>query len=199
MSLRYLALGDSYTIGDEVDPAERYPNLLARRLRELGIPMDDPDYIAQGGWTTAELMTAIQARAPRASYDLVTLLIGVNNQYRGLALEAYRREFAALLDRAVMLAGSRPQRVIVLSIPDWGVTPFAKARANVSAEIDAFNAVNFETSARRRVHYVDITPLSREALHNRELLAFDGLHPSAKMYAQWVELLLPTARAALAA
>lgn len=196
---RYLALGDSYTIGESVSPLERFPNQLTQRLRAREINVDDATIIARTGWTTDELWNAIDAyelqrsSEPTGAYDLVTLLIGVNNQYRGRTVENYRPEFEKMLQRAIRYAGNRPERVIVISIPDWGVTPFGKNRKNVGGEIDAYNAVNRAETLRLGAHYVDITPISREALHDTTFLAPDGLHPSGKMYARWVELILPVA------
>jgi len=179
---RYLALGDSYTIGESVAPAERFPNQLAR---ELGI--GEPQIIAKTGWTTDELDAAIDAAEPKGPYDLVTLLIGVNNQYRGRDAEEYRKQFVALLQRAIGFAGGDPKKVIVVSIPDWGVTPFAanRDRAKIAREIDHFNAINLEEAARAGARYVDITPISRR--DDPSLIASDGLHPSGKQYAEWVK------------
>ena len=191
---RYLALGDSYTIGEAVAVEQSFPAQLAARLREQGIALDEPLIIARTGWTTDELDAAIAQSKPCGPYDLVTLLIGVNNQYRGRSAEAYRPEFVRLLQQAVAFAGGEPRRVIVVSIPDWGVTPFGRGRTGVDAEIDAFNRVNREQAERAGVWYVDITPASRMARTAPELTAEDGLHPSGAMYAQWVELILPAAR-----
>lgn len=190
---RYLALGDSYTIGESVAPAERFPHQLAR---ELGIT--EPQIIAKTGWTTDELNAAIDAAEPRGPFELVTLLIGVNNQYRNRDVEQYRTEFAALLRRAVGFAGGDPRRVIVVSIPDWGVTPFAEGRdrAAIAAAIDAYNAVNREETARAGSRYVDITATSRRP--DASLVAADGLHPSGAQYAEWTRMILPEARAVLA-
>lgn len=180
--LRYLALGDSYTIGESVAEADRFPNQLAR---ELGIA--PPQIIAKTGWTTDELNAAIDAANPRGPFDLVTLLIGVNNQYRGRDAEQYRGEFAALLQRAVGFAGGDVKKVIVVSIPDWGVTPFAEGRdrAKIATEIDRYNAINREEAARAGAKYVDITPISRG--NDPALVANDGLHPSGRQYAEWVK------------
>lgn len=179
---RYLALGDSYTIGESVDPADRFPVQLARKL---GIP--EPQIIARTGWTTDELNAAIDAADPKGPFDIVTLLIGVNNQYRGRDAEQYRGEFAALLKRAIGFAGGDAKKVIVVSIPDWGVTPFAEGRdrAKIANEIDHYNAINKEETARAGANYVDITPISRRK--DPALVAKDGLHPSAKQYAEWVD------------
>jgi lysophospholipase L1-like esterase len=205
MSFRFLALGDSYTIGERVAENECWPNQLAELIKsslqfretEGGAKVT---ILARTGWTTAELWQGIQTAKLEPPYDLVSLLIGVNNQYRDLALDDYRSEFANLVAQSVKFAGANPQRVIVLSIPDWSVTPFAEGRdrAQIAAEIDAFNAVNREQSARAGVCYVDVTPVSRLAISDPSLLAPDGLHPSGRMYSQWTDLALPEAQAALA-
>lgn len=197
--MRFLALGDSYTIGESVQPAERWPVQLAALLRAQGIKVDDPVIIATTGWTTDELWAGIDRADPQGRFDLVALLIGVNNQYRGRDQEEYRGQFAGLLQRAIDFAGGEPLRVFVLSIPDWGVTPFAEGRDRpaIAAAIDAFNAVNKEETARLGAYYVDVTPLSRRARDDPSLIADDGLHPSGKMYAEWARLALPVARDAL--
>jgi lysophospholipase L1-like esterase len=191
--MHYLALGDSYTIGESVHESERFPAQLTNALRARGVPLDETHIVARTGWTTDELWRALDANEPRGIFDLVTLLIGVNNQYRGRTAENYRPEFVALLERAIAYAQGEPTRVIVVSIPDWGVTPFGSRREKVSAEIDAFNQVNRAETLRLGAHYVDITPRSRAAQHDATLTASDGLHPSGKMYAGWVEMLLPIA------
>lgn len=197
--MRFLALGDSYTIGESVAASERWPVQLAARMRDEGVYMEDPLIIATTGWTTDELAAGIERRGPQGPFDLVSLLIGVNNQYRGRDLTEYRQQFAALLEQAVGFAGGDPKRVIVLSIPDWGVTPFAadRHRETVSGNINQFNAVNAEEAARLGAHYVDITLSSREAAHDPDLIAGDGLHPSGKMYTAWTELALTAALAAV--
>ena len=196
---RILALGDSYTIGESVDAADRWPVRLARRLRERGLATDDVVIIARTGWTTDELSAAIDDANPLGPFDLVSLLIGVNDQYRGRDAESYRAGFTALLQRAIGFAGGSPRRVLVVSIPDWGVTPFAadRDRAQIAAEIDRFNAVNREEAERAGARYADIGPVSREARNDPTLTAGDGLHPSAAMYRRWVEIILPEARLAL--
>lgn len=195
--IRLLCLGDSYTIGESVPVAERWPVQLAEVLRQRGMDVADPVIIAKTGWTTDELNDAIDDADPKGPFDLVTLLIGVNNQYRGRSAEEYRREFRALLARAIGFAGGRADRVIVLSIPDWGVTPYAagRDREQIGREIDQFNAINREETGRARAHYVDITPISRKA--NPALIAEDGLHPSGAMYREWVSLVQPVAIRAL--
>jgi len=188
----FLALGDSYTIGEGVDSAARWPVALARALRASGVPIQDPVVVARTGWTTQELSAGIDLAAPSGTYDLVSLLIGVNNQYRGREVEEYRSQLAELVSRSVAFAGGDPSRVLVLSIPDWGVTPFAEGRdrARIALEIDAFNEVNRRESEAAGVRYVDITGISREAARRPELLAADGLHPSGAMYDLWVEAAL---------
>jgi lysophospholipase L1-like esterase len=200
--LRYLALGDSYTIGEGVAADGRWPMQLARGLRADGIGLDDPQIIATTGWTTDELQAAIDDASPAPGFDLVTLLIGVNNQYRGLPLDDYLQQFQALLARAIALAAGRPQRVIALSIPDWGVTPFAAGSGRdlkrIADEIDAFNRDARIACGRRDVAFIDITPVSRQRGAEPSMLVDDGLHPSAAMYALWTALAHPAARNALA-
>jgi lysophospholipase L1-like esterase len=198
---RYLALGDSYTIGQGVKERDRWPNLLVPLLREKGIGFDKPEIIARTGWTVRDLSEGIDTSRPQGPYDLVTLLIGVNDQYQGEHREGdpetYRQSFAALLQRAIGFAGGQAGRVVVLSIPDWSVTSFAERsgrdRAGIAAEIDRFNLINREETARAGARYVDVTPVSREARADRSLLAPDGLHPSGAMYAAWARLALPQA------
>jgi lysophospholipase L1-like esterase len=194
--MRFLALGDSYTIGEKVEAAQRWPMQLVSLLRQEKIDIDDPIIIAQTGWTTDELAAAIDQAQTAGMFDLVSLLIGVNNQYRGYAAEEYRTQFSALLTRAIGFADNHSTHVIVLSIPDWSVTPFAagRDRSKIATEIDRFNAINRAATVRSGAHYIDITPISREAAYNWNLIAPDGLHPSGQMYRQWVETTLPIVR-----
>lgn len=189
MNIRYLALGDSYTIGESVEEAERWPNQLADFLKAGGIPTE-VTIVAKTGWTTNELWDGIQAAKITPPYDLVSLLIGVNNQYRGLDINEYREQFVFLLNKSVEYAGGNPKRVIVLSIPDWGVTPFAGSRDSkkIATEINMFNSVNRDETEKAGAFYVDITPLSREAVTDPSLIASDGLHPAGKMYTEWAKL-----------
>jgi Lysophospholipase L1 and related esterases len=200
--LRYLALGDSYTIGEAVDEAGRWPMQLARLLRMEGVLVGDPRIIATTGWTTDELDAAITAAEPLGEHDFVSLLIGVNNQYRGRDVEEYRTQFAALLWRAIGFARNRPDRVLVLSIPDWGVTPFAaqsgRDARQIARELDAYNAAAREVCAQRGVAFVDITAVSRARGAEPAMLAGDGLHPSAAMYTEWTRLAFPVAHHLLA-
>ena len=196
LPVRFLALGDSYTIGEGVEEAGRWPNQLADTLALRGIEMDKPVIVARTGWTTAELKAGIAEANPRAPFDLVSLLIGVNNQFRGpsrgYTQQDYRTEFADLLQQAIGFAGGDASRVFVVSIPDYGVTPFvAQAnKARVAEEIDQYNAINLEESTKAGVSYFNITPLSRLAAEDPSLLAPDRLHPSADMYRLWVELMV---------
>src|SRR5439155_10568578 len=194
--MRYLALGDSYTIGEGVAERERWPAQLAALLRAKGVAIADPEIIARTGWTTEELAAAVAERAPRGPYALVSLLIGVNDQYRGGDAETYRPRFAALLAKAIAYAGGDARRVIILSIPDWGASPFAEGRdrARIAAEIDRFNAVNREETERLGARYVDITPGSRKAGAS---FSTDGLHPSGDAYEEWAQVALAEAMVAL--
>jgi lysophospholipase L1-like esterase len=196
--LRYLALGDSYTIGEGVAGDSRWPMQLARALRADGIALDDPDIIAATGWTTDELDAAIDVAQPAHDHALVSLLIGVNNQYRGRDVDEYRHQFAALLEHAIGFAGGRCERVLVLSIPDWGVTRYGhesgRDLAAIARELDAFNAAAHDICTARGVAFVDITPVSRDRGAAPDMLADDGLHPSAAMYSRWTQLALPVAR-----
>lgn len=193
-SIRYLALGDSYTIGESVDESERWSNQLADLLSpQLEGERIEVTIIAKTGWTTDELWQGIQSAEVNPPYDLVSLLIGVNNQYRGRDTEEYREQFVFLLNKSIEYAGGDANKVIVLSIPDWGVTPFASNRDSkkIAVEIDQFNAVNKEETEKAGARYVDITPISREAVNEPSLIAPDGLHPSGKMYTMWAEKVLP--------
>jgi lysophospholipase L1-like esterase len=197
--LRFLALGDSYTIGESVDAADRWPAQLVAALRARAVPVADPLIIAKTGWTTDELSAGIDAAAPAGPFDLVSLLIGVNNQYRHRGAVEYRIQFHELLARAIGLAAGRPSRVLVLSIPDWGVTPFAAGRdaARIAAEIDQFNSINRAEALAVGAQYVDVTPVSRKAPDDRTMVAADGLHPSAKMYGEWTLLAAAAAGVAI--
>jgi lysophospholipase L1-like esterase len=198
--IRMLALGDSYTIGEGVAIDDRWPMQLAAMLRARGLSVATPTIVARTGWTTDELSAGIDDARLKGTFDLVTLLIGVNNQYRGRSADEYRVQFRALLARAVGFAGGRASHVIVVSIPDWGATPFADGRdgARIALDIDAFNAVNRDESVRVGAPYVDVTPISRRAASEHDLIGGDGLHPSPRMYAAWVRVILPIVLAAIA-
>ena len=191
-TVSYLALGDSYTIGASVAESERFPVLLANELEEEGVAIQEPEIIAVTGWTTGDLKRGIaQANIEDKEYDLVSLLIGVNNQYQGRSLEEYREEFRELLLQSIDLANGNKEKVFVISIPDYRYTPFgAASRERISGEIDAFNAANKEIATSLGVTYFNITPISRKGLSDPSLVAADGLHPSGKMYQQWVDLML---------
>ena len=197
----YLALGDSYTIGESVQQAESFPYQLQNALKQKGFDVGAPKIIAKTGWTTDELQSAIKSETLTQTYSYVTLLIGVNNQYRGYPLSTYKKEFADLLQKAIAFANGDKARVFVVSIPDWGATPFGKNSGKkpetIAAEIDAFNAANREITIAAGVSYTDITPASRNAKTDASLIAADGLHPSAKMYNEWASALLPKISALL--
>ena len=191
--LTYLALGDSYTIGESVAETDRWPVQLAKSLTSTGLSVSAPEIIARTGWTTDELKARIVSENISNTYGLVSLLIGVNNQYRGRSVEQFRNEFIDLLRTALKLSGNHPSHVFVVSIPDWGVTPFGGSGQNktISEQIDLYNAVVKEETEGRGILFVDITPISRQAVNDPSLIAGDGLHPSGKMYQQWTEKIIP--------
>lgn len=190
--IHFLALGDSYTIGEAVSEPKRWPVQLRDSLLAQGINMESPRIIARTGWTTDELMRAVDGTSDlRDTFELVSLLIGVNNQYRGYDTVRYEREFPRLLQKALDFAGGDTSRVIVLSIPDYGATPFGNGadREKISRELDWYNAYAQEQAEENGVTFFDITPISREARDKPDLVARDGLHPSGLMYTRWVELI----------
>lgn len=189
--VRFLALGDSYTIGQSVAVKERWPVQLIDSLRAKNVSCFDPTIIATTGWRTDNLSNAIQNAGLLNDYNLVSLLIGVNNQYQGGTAESYAPEFENLLNRAISLAGGDKRRVFVVSIPDYGFTPFGRGnQATITAGINTFNFVNRSISEAKGVTYINITEISRQGLDKPELVASDGLHPSGKMYTEWVKLIL---------
>lgn len=194
-------MGDSYTIGEGVKKEDSFPHQLAKALEKEGFSFNQPQVIARTGWTTDELIHAIEKDQPHGTFDLVTLLIGVNNQFRGYSMEIYRSEFRELLNRSIQYADDHADCVVVLSIPDWGVTPFARTmgveRGQVSSQIDRFNDINREEAELAGVRYVDVTGISRTAADDSSMIAGDGLHPSSVMYRVWVERTLPEVRACL--
>ena len=187
--ITYLALGDSYTVGEAVAQEESFPYQYVTQLKLQGLNVANPKIIAKTGWTTNELKAAIKAENITQTFDIVTLLIGVNNQYRGYSKTTYRKEFSELLQSAIAFAGGNKKKVFVISIPDWGVTPFGLAiggsSSKISDEIDVFNTINREETLAMQVSYTDITIDSRKAATDLSLIAKDGLHPSGKMYLQW--------------
>lgn len=196
---KYLALGDSYTIGQSVQETERFPAQTVELLRVQNINIKDPEYIATTGWTTTNLLTAINLQKPAKDFDVVTLLIGVNDQYQLRDTTGYHNRFSELLNKAIEFAGGRRTGVFVLSIPDYSATPFvAKSdKARVSMQIDQFNAINKEAALQNNISYIDITPSTRQAAINPSLVANDGLHPSGKEYAVWANMLAPLIKKAL--
>ncbi len=188
----YLALGDSYTIGQSVDSVDRFPAQTAALLKLQNINIVPLQYIATTGWTTTNLATAITSVNPQGPFDVVSLLIGVNDQYQGRNINDYGGRFLQLLQTAIQLTGNKPTHVFVLSIPDYGVTPFGGNNPNISQQIDAYNAINKQvTQSIIGVNYVDITTASRLAATDKTLVAIDGLHPSGKQYKLWADQLAP--------
>ena len=190
-TLSYLALGDSYTIGESLPLEDNFPHQTVALLRKKGISITAPEIVAKTGWTTDELMDSITKRSLKSNYDYVSLLIGVNNQYRGRDIATYQKEFEQLLLQAIQFAGGTPEHVFVLSIPDWGATPFAEGRDSekIEREIDQFNAANLKIAQQYKVHYLEITVGTREAKQDLSLVAEDKLHPSKKEYARWADKL----------
>jgi len=190
-AITYLALGDSYTIGESVPALQSFPYQLALALNKQGYSTGTPTIIARTGWTTDELIREIANQNLKQKYDIVTLLIGVNNQYRHYNIGTYRTEFVQLLNAALTYANGNNKRVFVLSIPNWGVTPFARGQdvGQITAEIGEYNAINKAESEKAGVAYINITPISQQAAADPGLVAPDGLHPSGKMYGLWTELL----------
>ena len=191
MTHSYLALGDSYTIGESVPAPDNFPNQTVLLLKNAGYDLKPAEILAKTGWTTDELQNNINNHSFTPPYDIVTLLIGVNNQYRGRPVNTYKPEFENLLKQAIQFAGGKADHVAVLSIPDWGVTPFANGRdrTQIAREIDEYNGANKNISENYKVNYIDITAWTREAANDLSLLAADGLHPSAKEYKRWSEKL----------
>jgi lysophospholipase L1-like esterase len=193
--LTMLCLGDSYTIGESVSEDERFPDQCVRLLEKHGVRFSKPQIIAKTGWTTDELIHAIHEAKVTGTFDAVTLLIGVNNQYREYNKDTYRKEFMELLNTAIKYAGGNADHVFVVSIPDWGGTPFGandgkqRSQAKIGEEIDEYNAIGKEEALKAKVHFTDINPFSKKAATDASLIANDNLHPSGKMYAGWAEML----------
>ena len=192
--ITFLALGDSYTIGESVDKEERWPVQLADSLRQRGYSVSPPDIIAETGWTTADLQEAIKEKNPQKSYDLVSLLIGVNNQYQNLNFEQFEQEFEQLLSQAITFAKDGKEDVFVVSIPNYGATPFGQIRnpEQIRKELKQYNETAQSIAEEYGITFINITPISEKALDNPELTASDDLHPSGKMYQQWVSKMLPS-------
>ena len=187
----YLALGDSYTIGESVALHESYPYQTIELLRKAGLHFHAPEIVAKTGWTSSELAENILHRKLNEQYDFVTLLVGVNNQYRQLPADDFKNDFLFLLKKAIHFSGEKNKRVIVLSIPDWGVTPFAikKDGKKITEEIDQFNQICESLAKENKVHFINITESSRKAKKDNTLLANDHLHYAGKEYAVWAEKL----------
>lgn len=189
--VRFLALGDSYTIGESVAEVQCWPMQLIAALKIRGYTCHDPEIIAVTGWRTDDLKKAVDGSNLSKDYNLVSLLIGVNNQYQGRSIEEYKVQFEDLLLTAIEYTGGDKSKVFVLSIPDYGYTPFGREKqAQISEQIDAFNAVNKSVTEKNGVSYVNVTDISRRGLKDPDLVAEDGLHPSGKMYGLWVERIL---------
>ena len=185
----YLALGDSYTIGESVDSFERFPAQTAALLTNNEIHISGIQYIATTGWTTVNLLSAIDSQNPKGPFTAVSLLIGVNDQYQAHDTIGYRQNFSRVLNRALQLAGNNASHVFVLSIPDYGVTPFGGNNEETSHQIDMFNAINKEITLSYGISYIDVTTISRIDANDMTMIAGDGLHPSGKQYAQWAQAL----------
>ena len=188
MRYNWLALGDSYTIGEGVPLFESYPYQTLEMLRARGLPFDAPEIIAKTGWTTGELLARLEKHTLQPTYDLVTILIGVNNQYRGLLTNIYEEELKKLLD----LAKDKGSKIALINIPDWGVTPFAEARdrEKIAQELDAYNEINHRMAGEYGAGYVDITGIYREKGALEEMVVEDKLHPSGTMYTIWADELV---------
>jgi lysophospholipase L1-like esterase len=195
----YLALGDSYTIGEQVPVKENFPHQAVQLLHKQHIEVADPMIIATTGWTTDELAASIREHNIKETFSFISLLIGVNNQYRGRSVENYKEEYTQLLNSAIAFANNKPEDVFVLSIPDWGATPFADGRdkEKIAREIDAYNAACKQITLAYKCHFIDITPSTRENGHKTEYVAGDGLHPSAKEYTIWAQMLANEVRKTL--
>jgi lysophospholipase L1-like esterase len=188
--VKYLALGDSYTIGESIPEKERWPVQLAEALRKKGKQVEQPKIIATTGWRTDNLQNAINIAKLKDEYGLVSLLIGVNNQYQEKPIAQFTKEFEELLNTAIKLAGGKKENVFVVSIPDYGYTPFGKSKQEkISKELDEYNKLSKEITEKYKVKYFYITDISREGLEDPALVAEDGLHPSGKQYGEWVDLI----------
>lgn len=190
--MTYLALGDSYTIGEGVDPEDSWPYLLKNKLSLHGYEFDEPTVIAKTGWTAEELLVALQGEQFARPFDLVSLLIGVNNQYRGETTAKFIPDLIILVDKAIKFAGGDPRRVFAVSIPDYGLSPFAadRDRTAIADGIDDFNRAVLEVCESESVPLIDITRTSRDVRDGD--FVEDGLHPSRQQYERWVDVIAPT-------
>lgn len=197
--LKYLALGDSYTIGESVDENKRWPVQLVKELNKEGFAVAAPKIIAKTGWTTNELQDSIEKQNPDDDYDLVSLLIGVNNQYRGYPINQYKKEFEELLVKAISLADEDSDKVFVVSIPNYGVTPFGikKGEDSIRQELLIYDSIADSISSAYDIAFINITPVSEKAKVDKSFIANDQLHPSGKQYTEWVQLITPVAKTIL--
>ncbi|MDQ6610749.1 MAG: SGNH/GDSL hydrolase family protein, partial [Bacteroidota bacterium] len=193
----YLAFGDSYTIGEGLLLHQNFPYQTVSLLRKEGYDFSAPEIIAKTGWTTGDLEAAIQDHTLSSKYDFVSLLIGVNNQYRGQNILEYKNQFERLLKKSIALANNKPDHVLVISIPDYSFTPFGQALKadKITKEIDEYNTLNKALSIQYKTHYTDITDSTRKIKNNPSLVASDGLHPSAKEYEKWAKKLVEIMKA----
>lgn len=187
-NLTYLALGDSYTIGESVETSERWPVQLVKRLNNKGYAVENAKIIAKTGWTTGNLLSAMNSELTDKKYDLVSVLIGVNNQYQGRSIKEYEQDLNTIFTKAIAHSVNGKKGVFVVSTPDYGATPFGASNAeNIGKEIDQFNAVLKKVADKFGLAYYNITPISKMAKEDNSLVARDGLHPSGKMYKLWVD------------
>jgi acyl-CoA thioesterase-1 len=190
--LHMLVLGDSYSIGESVELRERWPHQLADELRQAGVQVSEPDYIATTGWTTQDLLAGMAQRLDTdKKYNLVSILIGVNNQYQGIPISTYEPDLRKITELALEVVQGDPSRVFMVSIPDYAYTPFGKANETISKEIDSYNELNKRLAQEYRVAWVNVTEVSRMGLSNPSLVAMDGLHPSAVQYGKWIQEIKP--------
>ena len=190
--IQYLALGDSYTIGQSVDTLDRWPNLLRLKLENDGYSIEKTDIIAQTGWKTSDLLNAI-SDSSLEDYNLISLLIGVNNQFSSQPFETYTTEFDALLNQTIAAVGAN--RLFVVSIPDYGVTPFGSNNSEtIATEIDAYNGYAKSRCDIFNIPFINITQISRELGDSEGALASDNLHPSSLQYVDWVEEIAPAVK-----
>ena len=190
--VKMLALGDSYTIGQSVEIDGRWPHQFIAQVRALGFDADDPDYIATTGWTSRRLIQGMNSMIDKEKdYNLVSILIGVNNQYQGIDITSYEPDLRNIIDRALEIVNQDRSRLFILSIPDYAYTPFGGGSELISVEIDEYNHIKKRVAAEYQLAFVDITPISRRGLSDPALVASDGLHPSEVQYGQWVKEIVP--------
>lgn len=184
----YLALGDSYTIGESVSESNRFPEQLVTELNKNGFSFQSPEIVARTGWRTVQLISAIEEAELKSTYDLVTLLIGVNNEFQGESSAKFKKDFIELCESSIRLVGGKKNAVYVLSIPDYGFTPFGRRKQEqISNRINEYNEIVQAVSKSLGIRFIDITAISRKGLKETQLIANDGLHPSGEMYAEWVK------------